>query len=70
MNNYNQIKRYYDALLKKYQIIWSVGLPAEVFLKILSRKHSSSRWYVQAPDLNCSLQVSVFVHRHAKLWNC
>ena len=33
-------------------------------------KHSSSRWYVQAHDLNCSLQVSVFVHRCAKLWNC
>jgi len=36
----------------------------------LSQKHSSSRSYVQARDLNCSLQVSVFAHRCAKLWNC
>jgi len=34
MNIYNQIRSYYDALLKKYQIIWSLGLPAEVILKI------------------------------------
>ena len=34
MNIYNKIKRYYDALLKKYQIIWSVGLPAEAILNI------------------------------------
>ena len=36
----------------------------------MSQKHSSSRSYVQARDLNRSLQVSVFAHRCAKLWNC
>jgi hypothetical protein len=35
MNIYNQRRRYYDALLKKYQIICSVGVPVEVKLKIL-----------------------------------
>ena len=34
MNIFSQIRRYYDKLLKKYQIILSVGLPAEVTLKI------------------------------------
>ena len=27
-------------------------------------------YVVQARDFNCSLQVSVFAHRCAKLWNC
>ena len=36
----------------------------------MSQKHSSSRSYVQARDMNCSLQVSVIAHRCAKLWNC
>ena len=40
MNIYNQIRRYYDALLKKYKIIWSAGLPAEVTLNIFCHRNT------------------------------
>jgi len=35
MNIYNQIRRYYDALLKKYKIVWSRWCST-----FLLRKHS------------------------------
>ena len=38
MNIYNQVRRYYDALLKKYQIIWSAGFSAEVTLNIFCHR--------------------------------
>jgi len=40
---YSQLKRYYDVLLKEYQVVWSRWCSP-----LLSLEHSGSRWCILA----------------------